>query len=205
MRNILEALNYMHQNKVVHRDLKPANLILESKENDWDIRIADFGFATFIKEGEPLTLRCGSPGYQAPELLEGDGYDEKADMFSVGTILYVLLSGEPTFKGFRLATIMESNRKCVVEYPDKYWSMVSDDAKDLVERLLEKDPKHRISAAQALEHEWLNKIESLMSLNNLSLSNASHRLEEQDKLLINYKIKSGEIESELQLYTATPI
>lgn len=74
MRNLLEALNFMHINHVVHRDLKPENLILASKENDYDLRIADFGLASFIKDGELLKLRCGSPGYVAPELLNDLGY-----------------------------------------------------------------------------------------------------------------------------------
>ena len=69
MRNLLEALGFMHKNNVVHRDIKPENLILASKENDYDLRIADFGLASFIKDGELLKLRCGSPGYVAPELL----------------------------------------------------------------------------------------------------------------------------------------
>ena len=74
MKNLLEVLSYMHSNNVVHRDLKPENLILASKENDYDLRIADFGLASFIKEGELLKLRCGSPGYVAPELLNDHGY-----------------------------------------------------------------------------------------------------------------------------------
>lgn len=93
MRNILEALQYIHRNNIVHRDLKPENLILASKDNDLDLRIADFGLASFIKEGEQLDYRCGTPGYVGPELLQDKGYDRKVDMFSVGVILYVLLSG----------------------------------------------------------------------------------------------------------------
>ena len=74
MRNLLEALSFMHSNNVVHRDIKPENLILASKENDYDLRIADFGLASFIKDGELLKLRCGSPGYVCPELLNDLGY-----------------------------------------------------------------------------------------------------------------------------------
>ena len=68
MRNFISALSYLHSKSIVHRDLKPENLLLASKENNWDLKIADFGLATVIEE-EKLYLRCGSPGYVAPELL----------------------------------------------------------------------------------------------------------------------------------------
>ena len=141
MKNMLEALKYMHANNVVHRDLKPENLILNSKTNDYDLRIADFGLAAFAKPGELLKLRCGSPGYVAPELLDDVGYDEKADIFSAGVILYVLLTGRPVFRGFNINEILLKNKKCEVEYPAKYWSKISDKAKDIVSMMLVKDPK----------------------------------------------------------------
>lgn len=136
MRNLLEALKYLHDHNVVHRDLKPENLILASKDNDFDLRIADFGLAAPIKEGERLTLRCGSPGYVGPELLEEVGYDTKVDIFSVGVILYVLLSGRPAFRGFNINEILVKNKKCEIEYPPKYWDKISDKAKDLVQKML---------------------------------------------------------------------
>lgn len=74
----------------MHRDLKPENLILASKDNDYNLKIADFGLAAFIQNGELLYLRCGSPGYVAPELLDDRGYNSKGDIFSAGIILYVM-------------------------------------------------------------------------------------------------------------------
>ena len=76
MHNFISALKYLHNLNIVHRDLKPENLILASKDNDWDLKIADFGLATIISDPtKKLTLRCGSPGYVAPELLREQGYD----------------------------------------------------------------------------------------------------------------------------------
>ena len=76
MRNFLSALEYLHRHRVVHRDLKPENLLLASKDNNWDLKIADFGLATVIEDPtKKLYLRCGSPGYVAPELLQEKGYN----------------------------------------------------------------------------------------------------------------------------------
>ena len=72
---MLTALAYMHEKGVVHRDLKPANLLLKSKSNDYDVVIADFGLASFIKPGELLEMQCGTPGFIAPEVLLGSGYN----------------------------------------------------------------------------------------------------------------------------------
>ena len=93
----MRAVSHLHHEGIVHRDLKPENLILASKENDYALKIADFGLASEIKTGENLFLRCGSPGYVAPELLEDQGYNTKADIFSAGIILYVMYALYTTY------------------------------------------------------------------------------------------------------------
>lgn len=130
------------------------------KDNDFDIRIADFGLASYVKDGELLKLRCGSPGYVAPEILEDAGYDQSSDIFSAGVILSILLTGRPVFRGYNLNEILLKNKKCEVEYPAKYWSKISDKAKDLVSKMLKKDPKDRITTEEALAHPWFNQDEA---------------------------------------------
>lgn len=140
----------MHIKGIIHRDLKPENLILASKENDYNLKIADFGLASFIQRGESLFLRCGSPGYVAPELLEDKGYYTKADIFSAGIILYVMLTGRPAFPGQNIHEILMKNKRGEVQYPPKYWDKISAEAKDLVGKMLNKDPRQRINAREAL-------------------------------------------------------
>ncbi len=100
MRCILEALCYCHQRHVIHRDLKPENLILaylpsrfdlgRRADGSFQLKIADFGLATIMVPDKMELQKCGSPGYVAPEVLNGGGYDTKADIFSAGVILYIL-------------------------------------------------------------------------------------------------------------------
>lgn len=157
MRNFISALEYLHSKNIVHRDLKPENLLLASKENTWDLKIADFGLATILTEGVKLSLRCGSPGYVAPELLQEKGYDCSADMFSVGVIFYIILTGRPLFKGNNADEILEKNMKCDYQFSDRQWENITDSAKDLCLKLLVENPAERITATQALAHEWFSK------------------------------------------------
>ena len=95
---ILEALEYCHIKKVAHRDLKPENLLLQNQEDDSKLKLADFGFAKRTNDNDSgLTTQCGTPGYVAPEILEGKVYGTKADVWSIGVITYVLLGGYPPF------------------------------------------------------------------------------------------------------------
>lgn len=103
VRKFFSALAYMHEKQIVHHDLKPQNLMLHPRDDGTeDIQIIDFGLASYMPtNGRRLFLRCGSPGYAAPELLASRGYDMSADIYSAGAILYLMLCGQPCFNGFR--------------------------------------------------------------------------------------------------------
>jgi serine/threonine protein kinase len=107
---------------------------LSTSGDDATLQIADFGLASFLPDNpdELLYLRCGSPGYVAPEMLEDAGYNCKSDVFSAGVIAYVLLSGRPIFKGSEVQEVLAANRKCELEFPEKYWNTVSPEGQDFV-------------------------------------------------------------------------
>lgn len=148
---ILSAIECCHSNKIVHRDIKHQNILLDSTNN---IKLIDFGFSSFLEEGTPQTTFCGTPAYAAPEILLGKPYDAaKADMWSLGIVLYSMLVGDFPFKS--LIQIMTGN------YPEP--EFVSEECKDLLRGLLTIDSRSRISLDEVRKHRWvcnLNTIES---------------------------------------------
>ncbi|KAJ1455161.1 kinase-like domain-containing protein [Pelagophyceae sp. CCMP2097] len=152
-RILLDALAYLHRRKIVHRDLKPENLLLKSPYNDFDIKIADFGFAKSV-DGKSLDTQCGTPGYVAPEILKGAKYGTEVDMWSCGVIIYILLGGYPPFHDDNHAVLYNKIRAADYTFEPQYWDQVSADAKDLIEKMLIVDPDERLTADQALRHPW---------------------------------------------------
>jgi serine/threonine protein kinase len=128
----------------------------QSEHNDSDIKIADFGFAKKVKVPNSLTTQCGTPGYVAPEILEGVPYDQKADMWSLGVIVYILLGGYPPFIEQNQRDLFRKIRKGQYEFHDEYWGQVSSDAKDLISSLLTVSPARRLSADAALRNKWIS-------------------------------------------------
>ena len=160
MRQLLSAVAYCHDKGVIHRDLKPENILIEnSEEKDkeyFHIKIIDFGTCEILKK-KKLTEQIGTSFYIAPEVLK-NGYNEKCDLWSCGVILYILLCGSPPFYGKNEKEIFQKILDGNVNFKHKIWNKISDDAKNLVIKLLQVDPSQRLSAAEALEDEWFKKI-----------------------------------------------
>jgi len=154
MKQIVDAVRYLHENNIVHRDLKPENLLLESPKSDI-VKIADFGLSKILGAEAMLKTACGTPGYVAPEVLQLNGYGKEVDMWSIGVIMYILLCGFPPFYEESNAQLFKAIMEGRFSYPDPYWSGVSDSAKDLINKLLVVDPKKRLTADQALQHPWI--------------------------------------------------
>lgn len=153
-RHLMEVVMYCHDNGVVHRDLKPENILLATRSSSSPIKLADFGLATYIKPGQYLCGTVGSPFYIAPEVLAG-GYNQAADVWSAGVILYILLSGIPPFWGKTKSRIFDAVRSFELRFPSDPWDELSESAKDLVARMLCRDPLQRLTAKRVLEHSWI--------------------------------------------------
>lgn len=153
-RHLMQVVLYCHENGVVHRDLKPENILLATKASSSPIKLADFGLATYIKPGQSLHGLVGSPFYIAPEVLAG-GYNQAADVWSAGVILYILLSAMPPFWGKTKSRIFDAVRVADLRFPSDPWYRISESAKNLIKGMLCTDPFQRLTAQQVLDHHWM--------------------------------------------------
>lgn len=151
---LLSAISYCHERHVTHRDLKPENILLEEKNDGLSIKVADFGSSSFIDSKKKLSGCFGSAYYVAPEVLLGD-YNEKCDIWSVGVIMFILLTGKPPYNGRDEKVILEQVKNTPLQITNADWPNISNDAIDLLQHLLIVNYKDRISAKQALEHRWI--------------------------------------------------
>lgn len=166
--------------------MKPENLLLVSQTDDKKVKIADFGFAKRVRSPKSLTTQCGTPGYVAPEILEGQKYDTKADMWSVGVILYILLGGYPPFVQTNQRLLFRKIKKGQYEFHPEYWGSVSEDAKNLISSLLNINPDTRLSATEALKNRWI-----LSDAGDLEGKDLGANLEEFKKFNAKRKFKAA--------------
>lgn len=162
MRQLLSALAYCHSSKVCHRDLKPENVLLSFKSGSPDLKLCDFGLAETFSEEEVMHSFNGTPYYIAPEMLSGS-YNHLVDCWSIGVILYIMLSGVPPFNGSNNEEILLKVYGASYNFRPPPFAQVSEGAKDLIARLLMKDATLRISAQQALAHPWVRGVESFIT------------------------------------------
>ncbi|BFZ53250.1 serine/threonine protein kinase [Savitreella phatthalungensis] len=159
-RQLFEALEYLHANAIVHRDIKPENILLSSPEN-FEVRLADFGLAKIIQGESAVTSLAGTPSYIPPEMLSRANdnqlhYSRKVDSWSAGVVLYICLCGFPPFSE-ELAPpgLRDQIRQGRFAFTRPYWDSVSDEAKDLVQKLLTVDVSRRFSIFEALQHPFM--------------------------------------------------
>jgi len=155
-RTIMQVIAQAHALGVMHRDLKPENFILADCTPETRLKAADWGSATFFKPGQRFTNIVGQTYYIAPEVLRRS-YGKSCDVWSAGVILYILLSGTPPFKADTKEGTFDLIKKGRFNLIGAPWDQISSQAKALLKRLLVVDPKHRITAAEALAHPWLKK------------------------------------------------
>ncbi|GAB2212179.1 hypothetical protein Droror1_Dr00025529 [Drosera rotundifolia] len=153
-KTIVEVVQMCHKQGVMHRDLKPENFLFANKKENSPLKAIDFGLSVFFKPGEQFTEIVGSPYYMAPEVLKRN-YGPEVDVWSAGVILYILLCGVPPFWAETEQGVAQAIIRSVIDFKRDPWPKVSDNAKDLVKRMLDPDPKKRLTAQGVLDHPWL--------------------------------------------------
>ncbi|XP_057497270.1 calcium-dependent protein kinase 20-like [Actinidia eriantha] len=153
-RIIVGVVETCHSLGVMHRDLKPENFLFVNQEEDSPLKTIDFGLSVFFRPGETFTDVVGSPYYVAPEVLR-KLYGPECDVWSAGVIIYILLSGVPPFWDETEQGIFEQVLKGELDFVSEPWPSISDSAKDLVRRMLVRDPKKRLTAHEVLCHPWV--------------------------------------------------
>ncbi|EZG67509.1 protein kinase domain protein [Gregarina niphandrodes] len=151
---MLEAINYCHGHSICHRDLKLENWVYSNMSEDAELKLIDFGFSRIFSPVVPMTAMHGTVYYVSPEVMDGC-YREKCDIWSLGVIVYMLLSGSPPFNGNVDYQILMKIRNAQYDFNSPVWNTISPSAKRFIEHLLVKDPTQRPSAKQALQHPWL--------------------------------------------------
>jgi serine/threonine protein kinase len=190
-KQILQAIEYLHENKIAHRDLKPENILLVSKRSDVDIKLTDFGLAKRVDESGRMNTFCGTPQYYAPEVLnqrsnaksssvgktamknnhhginhhgmkpsQQKSYSLKADMWSLGVILFVMLEGNYPFQEVNLNQSIATGS---YSFNAPVWKTVSIQAKELIQRMLIVNPTNRITAKEALASQWFSPIDQTVN------------------------------------------
>ena len=190
MSQLLSGVNYLHSKGIQHRNLKLANLLLMDKDS-LNLKIIDFDSATFMGSDDSGELH-GTALYIAPEVLQGK-HTKECDLWSCGIILYILLSGEAPFKVHH--SIIDSLNKFQLNLDGPQWVHISIEAKNLLRRLLDRDPNQRISAAEACSHSWIKKYKTKLqkeavtnTLQNLQEYRRTEKFEEVVQTLILTKL-----------------
>ena len=144
IKQVIQAVAYCHSKNICHRDLKPENILMDTKNNSM-IKIIDFGTSQKYENSKKMTQTQGTAYYIAPEVLQSE-YTEKCDIWSIGVILFILLSGRPPFDGNDDREIVKSVKQGKFSMSGPEWKNTSKDAMDLIKKMLTYDPTVRISA-----------------------------------------------------------
>ncbi|XP_071758988.1 calcium/calmodulin-dependent protein kinase type 1D-like [Centroberyx gerrardi] len=154
MKQVLQAVSYLHENSIVHRDLKPENLLYYNTDENAKIMISDFGLSKMSEHGV-MSTACGTPGYVAPEVLAQKPYSKAVDCWSIGVITYILLCGYPPFFEENETRLFSKIMRAEYAFHAPYWDDISESAKDFIRNMMEKNPMKRFTTEQALRHPWI--------------------------------------------------
>ena len=191
MYKLCKAVYYMHSYGIAHRDIKPENVLLTEESEDADIRLLDFGLSKIVGPNQKCTEPYGTLTYCASEIILDKPYLKTVDSWSLGVMTYMMLSGSLPFSGRDEHEIAKNVVYSKVDFDKKpIWKEISDEAKDFINKLLEKDLKKRIEIKAALEHLWFKKF----NLQN-EINDNNEKLKERIK-------KANSIENDFGIYTS---
>ncbi|XP_052527526.1 death-associated protein kinase 2 isoform X1 [Tympanuchus pallidicinctus] len=187
IKQILDGVNYLHSKKIAHFDLKPENIMLLDKNIPIPhIKLIDFGLAHKIEDGVEFKNIFGTPEFVAPEIVNYEPLGLAADMWSIGVITYILLSGASPFLGETKQETLANITAVNYEFDEEFFSNTSDLAKDFIRKLLVKDTRKRLTIQEALSHPWIT----------------THQLKEETKVEENKKAENTQLKTKrLREYT----
>mmetsp|Transcript_15795 Transcript_15795/g.40591 ORF Transcript_15795/g.40591 Transcript_15795/m.40591 type:complete len:421 (-) Transcript_15795:527-1789(-) len=194
MKQVFFGLKHLHDQDLVHRDVKPDNILCETTTHPIKLKISDFGLRAFLhKENDRLMFEDDSWFYGSPELMLSQKSGKPVDMWAAGVVLYMIISGKFPFEGSDKNTIKANIRKGLYAFPDEEWADISDQAKDMVKGLLNKNAGARLTVEQALHHDWMKaalnitkNLSTTSRMTSLKVHNeaARKKKEEENKRLL---------------------
>ena len=180
MKQLSNGLKYLLDNNILHRDLKPQNILLSK---NYDIKITDFGFATYYTKDSIINTLCGSPMYMAPEIITKNGYNYNSDLWSVGIILYEMIHGYTPFNVSNFIDLIKEIKKKNIQIKMD----VSEDCQELIYSLCKTNPNERLSWNDFFNHKWFTNNEVINDENNLMNINFERSLPNINNYTINEK------------------
>jgi calcium-dependent protein kinase len=153
MQQLLSTINYIQSRNIFHRDIKLENIMLEKSE-EFSIKLIDFGLSEYFDEKTKFDVIVGSPYYMAPEVIQAE-YNNKCDVWSTGVLMYILLSGEYPYYAQGIKQVFKKIKYSKHEFKSHRWTKISPSAKDLINRMLEKDYNKRPTPEECLKHQWI--------------------------------------------------
>ncbi|CAN6353213.1 unnamed protein product [Urochloa humidicola] len=186
IRTIMEVVLHCHKHGVMHRDLKPENFLYANTSENSPLKVIDFGLSVCFKPGDRFSEIVGSPYYMAPEVLKRN-YGQEIDIWSAGVILYILLCGVPPFWAETDEGIAQAIIRSNIDFEREPWPKVSDNAKDLVRKMLDPSAYSRLTAQQVLEHPW---IQNASAAPNIPLGEAVRSRLKQFTVMNKFKKKA---------------
>ena len=210
MRKLFSAVNHLHGLYICHRDLKPENVLFSTKDLTAEVKLIDFGMsAKFGEDVTVMTTMVGTPHYLAPEVLSSK-YGKECDVWSLGVMVYYLLTGCYPFDGKTLNTIFQSILKAEFDFSGGEWENISSECKDLVSKMLLVDPTQRITLGNALKHKWLISTRdpkppqqvSRAVLRNLKAFKPVSKLQQEVMKLIVKNLSTEELQDLKNTFTA---